>query len=111
MSAVTDGLISTLPDHSIFPPKGMMCDEHPDTPAFRRVQGETDSFGAEWIDLCQPCVNKHKSSSKLYAQGYCDWCYTEATDLRPRRDFEEGMYGRVYDVCGSCIDKDILDNA
>jgi hypothetical protein len=23
--------------------------------------------------------------------------------LRQRRDFEEGMCGRVYDVCGKCV--------
>ena len=24
---------------------------------------------------------------------------------RPRRDYEEGMTGRVYDVCGACVKK------
>ena len=27
-------------------------------------------------------------------------------DLRDRRDFEEGMTGRVYRVCGACVKKE-----
>ncbi len=36
-------------------PKGMMCDDHQDRPATHRVQGETDSFGCEYIDWCDEC--------------------------------------------------------
>ena len=39
-------------------PKGAMCDDHTDRPATRRVQGETDSFGCEYIDMCDECHDK-----------------------------------------------------
>lgn len=38
--------------------------------------------------------------------GTCDWCKKHADELKPRRDFEEGMNGRLYDVCQACIDKE-----
>ena len=34
--------------------------------------------------------------------GRCDWCKTEKTDLSSTRDYEEGMAGPVYRVCGEC---------
>lgn len=34
-------------------PEGQTCDLC-DDPATIRVQGETDSFGAEWCDWCEP---------------------------------------------------------
>lgn len=36
------------------------------------------------------------------AKGRCDWCKGDATDLRDRRDYDEGMCGPVYSVCGAC---------
>lgn len=101
MADVT-GPVSTLPGARMATPEGMMCDNHPDRPAVRRVQGETDSFGAEYIDLCQECLDELRKQDESRT-GRCDWCGQQATDLRPRRDFEEGMCGRVYDVCGDCV--------
>lgn len=80
-----------------------MCDDHPDRPAIRRVQGETDSFGCEFLDLCDECMAELRKHAQDARSGVCDWCHMEATDLRPARDYDEGMSGRVYDVCGSCI--------
>lgn len=106
MAEVT-GPISTLPGahHSV--PAGVMCDEHADRPATHRVQGETDSFGAELNDMCDECHAAYKremaETATERATGTCDWCGRSATDLRPRRDYEEGSYGRLYDVCGACI--------
>ncbi|MEL6236966.1 MAG: hypothetical protein AAFO57_00365 [Pseudomonadota bacterium] len=80
-----------------------MCDQHQDRPAVTRVQGETDSFGAEYIDMCQECREEFKRHKDEARHGPCDWCKTNATDLRPRRDFEEGMSGPVYQVCGACV--------
>ena len=40
-------------------PAGMTCDDHPHLPAAKRVQGETDSFGCEYIDMCQTCYDKY----------------------------------------------------
>lgn len=105
MSDVT-GPISTLPGSCHEHPPGAMCDSHPDRPAVARVQGETDSFGSEMIDVCQECMNeirKHREESRC---GCCDWCKSAATDLRPRRDFEEGMSGPVYNVCGACVKRE-----
>ena len=101
MADVT-GPISTLPGAVHSTPEGSMCDEHPDVPAVRRVQGETDSFGSEMHDLCQACVDELKTHSHEARWGFCDWCKKEVDDLRPKRDFEEGFYGPVYRVCGPC---------
>lgn len=87
-----------------------MCDGHSEVSAVKRVQGETDSFGAELNDMCQACYDQHRAEIEAYraeeATGTCDWCLSPATDLRKRRDFEEGMCGRVYDVCGACVKKE-----
>ena len=101
MADVT-GPISTLPGaiHNI--PDGTMCDEHPDRPAVRRVQGETDSFGSEMHDLCQECLDEIKKYAKEARCGFCDWCKNEVADLRPKRDWDEGSHGPVYYVCGPC---------
>ena len=84
-----------------------MCDDHPDRPAVARVQGETDSFGCEYLDLCQECLKKIRdyANSPEARSGHCEWCRTPATDLRDARDYEEGMAGRVYRVCGACIQR------
>ena len=99
----TSGPCSTLPGSSHSTPDGAMCDDHPDRPAAKRVQGETDSFGAEYYDLCQECVDEFKKSADENRNGKCDWCKCDATDLRDRRDYDEGMAGRVYRVCGACV--------
>ena len=103
MADVT-GPISSLPGsrHST----DQMCDEHQDRPAVARIQGETDSFGSEMHDTCQDCFNKHRQyEASRDRSGVCDWCGNESDRLSKRRDFEEGMSGRVYDVCGPCIKK------
>lgn len=96
------GPIRTLPGSLHKLPEGAVCDDHPDRPAVRRVQGETDSLGAELLDVCQECYNELIDMS--LSIGPCDWCGATA-ELKPRRDFEEGSTGRVYDVCQNCIDK------
>lgn len=105
MADVT-GPVSTLPGATMATPEGMVCDWHADRPAVRRVQGETDSFGAEYIDLCQECLDETTKHDEESRTGRCDWCGQQAPDLRPRRDFEEGMSGRVYDVCGACVKRE-----
>lgn len=64
----------------------------------------TDSFGSELLDCCQECVDEIRAYNRSAEArtGECDWCHNDATDLRDRRDYEEGMYGRVYRVCGAC---------
>jgi hypothetical protein len=110
MADVT-GPISTLPGASHSLPDGTKCDRHPRRKAVARIQGETDSFGCELNDMCQECLDKHRSYLKSpeaaeRRKGICEWCKSPADDLRDRRDFEEGMSGRVYRVCGACVKKE-----
>ncbi len=107
MADVT-GPISTLPGARHDLPDGTMCDEHPERLAVVRVQGETDSFGSEMNDLCRECLDKDREWEKSpeateWRKGQCEWCKSEATDLSDARDYEEGMAGHVYQVCGGCI--------
>lgn len=98
------GPISTLPGRSHDLPEGQKCDEHPDRPAVARIQGETDSFGCEMNDMCAECLAEYRewARSPEATTGKCGWCKQEATDLRWTRDYDEGMHGPVYQVCGAC---------
>ena len=106
MAAVT-GPISSLPGSQHNVPDNVMCDNHSKRVATHRVQGETDSFGCEMIDLCDKCYAKHRKAMVKYREeqaiGICDWCKNHAVDLRAARDYDEGMCGPVYQVCGPCI--------
>ena len=105
------GPCSTLPGRHHDLPEGTVCDQHPDRPAVARVQGETDSFGAELIDMCQECLDEdRREQAEADHSGVCDWCKNPASRVRPQRDYEEGMSGRVYDVCDACI-KRVNDEA
>ncbi|WP_024516969.1 hypothetical protein [Bradyrhizobium sp. Tv2a-2] len=109
MADVT-GPISTLAGAMHGVPDGQMCDRHPDRPAIARVQGETDSFGCEMHDMCKECLDDHRAyknspEAAERRKGKCEWCKNDATDLRDARDFEEGLSGRVYRVCGACINR------
>ena len=81
-----------------------MCDVHEDRPAARRVQSETDSFGCEYWGMCKECFEEHRNAPPNV--GMCDWCETPDQILRDRRDYEEGMHGRLYSVCKACIKKE-----
>lgn len=100
----TTGPLNTLPGAQHALPAGARCDDHPEIEAVARVQGETDSMGAELHDLCQVCVDRLKTRNRW--RGICEWCLHLATDLRFRRDYEEGMSGPVYEVCGSCVSEE-----
>lgn len=103
MSDVT-GPISSLPGSMHALPKDAVCDEHPGRLAVARVQGETDSFGCEMHDMCQECLDQYRADLReADTSGCCDWCGSHAPKLRPRRDYDEGYCGRVYDVCDDCI--------
>jgi hypothetical protein len=104
MSEVT-GPISTLPGTHRSPPAGTKCDHHPNRNATHRIQGETDSMGCEMHDLCDSCTKRFRAemASAAARTGMCDWCKCEAADLRPRRDYDEGLCGPVYQVCGACV--------
>ncbi len=103
MADVT-GPISSLPGSLHRPPKGMKCDDCSEAFATVRVQGETDSFGCEMIDLCDACRAKDLGQ-EVAAEAIpekCDWCKSMTTDARPTRDWEEGSCGPVYRVCSDC---------
>ena len=107
MADVT-GPVSTLPGQRKAAPAGMMCDDHPDRSAYRRVQGETDSFGAEFLDLCKECCDEIAAYEReeFEKEKYCEWCGKMKTHVRIHRDFEEGLAGRLYDVCMDCRRKE-----
>ena len=107
MAAVT-GPISSLPGSSHKLPAGSTCDEHDDRPAVARIQGETDSFGSEMIDMCQECFDKHNEyieaerRSRAVVPTHCEWHKGPGLNVSPMRDHDEGMHGRLYDVCSDC---------
>lgn len=93
------GSVHKLPDKTV-------CDTHPDRLAVIRLQGETDSFGAELNDMCQECLDEHKKYlSEEDTSGKCDWCKTDVQKRVTTRDYEEGLAGRLYYVCVPCINK------
>ena len=93
---------SFLPGQVMSTVAGAMCDDHPDRPAYKRIVGETDSFGSELIDLCQACYTAHINHVPEPITGPCAWCKKPSDNLKPTRDFEEGLHGPVYDVCPGC---------
>lgn len=107
MADISNGPVSTLPRSVQETPLKAKCDEHPDRDAVKRIQGETDSFGCEYLDMCQECYQAHIEESKNHDHsGCCDWCKQHSDRLYAHRNIEEGNYGRVYQVCSPCIDKE-----
>lgn len=101
----SNGPVSSMPG-SVSPVlEGEMCDEHPDRPAVRRRQGETDSFGCEYFFVCQECDDALKLALQTPVNGYCEWHTGEGEDIRPMRDYDEGSCGRLYNTCRACRDK------
>jgi hypothetical protein len=98
------GPIASLPGARHRLPKGATCDFHPERLAVARIQGETDSFGSELIDLCQECLDEDAKEERTRDRsGVCDWCKNHQPELRDARDHDEGFYGRVYRVCTPCL--------
>lgn len=105
MADVSHGPVSSMPYSRHELPEGAVCDQHPKRKAVARVQGETDSFGCEYNDVCRQCLKEiqdYRNSAEART-GMCEWCSRQATDLRDARDYDEGMAGRLYRVCGACI--------
>ena len=98
---------STLPGAYYSVPVGTTCDRHPDRLAVARVQGETDSMGAELNDMCEGCLAAYREDVRNEnTSETCDWCKRPASRRAWRRDTDEGMYGPVYQVCRPCIDRE-----
>lgn len=104
MADISRGPVSSMPYSRHDLPAAAKCDRHPRRKAVARIQGETDSFGCEYNDVCRECLTEiqdYRASAEARS-GACDWCGKEATDLSDARDYDEGMAGPVYRVCGSC---------
>ncbi|MDO8425297.1 MAG: hypothetical protein Q7T01_02170 [bacterium] len=95
---------TTLPGSVRRVPDGQACDDCY-KPATHRVQGETDSFGAEWADLCDECGTRERERRRKDCAGNCDWCKEHTNALTSTRDYDEGTHGPVYHVCKWCCDK------
>lgn len=104
MADVT-GPISSMPGSTHRPPHGTDCDNHKGRQATVRIQGETDSFGSEMHDLCAECAAPILEHAKKPRIGFCEWCKGEG-EIKQYRDMDEGMAGRLYDVCSACRKKD-----
>ena len=102
------GPVSSMPGSSHEFPAGSMCDMHEDRPAVKRIQGETDSFGCEYVLMCSECYDEHRKyrEEQFKQEERCDWCATMKTGLRDHRDYDEGMSGRLYRVCSDCIHRE-----
>ncbi len=106
------GPIGTLPGSSHHRvPQGQTCDEHPERLAVKRVQGETDSFGSEQIDMCEECFVRFQKErekeleNKSTVPHYCEYGNHMALNVAQRRDPEEGSAGRLYSMCSACHTK------
>ncbi|WP_425065081.1 hypothetical protein [Reyranella sp.] len=100
------GPTSTMPGSSHRLPDDATCDLHLDRPAVARIQGETDSMGAELNDMCRECLDEHRAYVRnADTSGTCDWCKQHAPKRFNRRDYDEGMAGPLYQVCRGCIDR------
>ena len=108
MADVT-GPVTTFPGSLGKVPDGTMCDDCSEHLATHRIQGETDSFGAEWYDLCDDCLEEdcRVRREKANEGGVCEWCNEESAPLVPARDYDEGCDGPLYDVCLDCRDRQI----
>ena len=105
--ADTIGPTSRMPGSAHTLPEGATCDRHPDRAAVARIQGETDSMGAELNDMCQQCLDEDREFLRTFdTSGACEWCGNFSPKRSNRRDYDEGMAGRIYLVCRPCIDRE-----
>lgn len=93
-----------MPGSSHRLPYGAKCDNHSDRLAIVRLQGETDSMGAELNDYCGECRDAVLRDLHNPKAGLCDLCNQVKDDLAKWRDPDEGVAGRVYDACKGCRD-------
>ena len=89
---------------------GTTCEEHPDVPAIKRICSEADSFGAEYMNFCQPCWDNYQQGLKEKEEDPEQWdtcteCKKKAPRLISYRDMDEGMHGPVYEHCEECHSK------
>lgn len=87
------------------PASTLSCDNDSNL-AVVRIQGETDSFGAEYEYLCDLCYEQYKEEIAEQGPmvGHCDHCGKEHR-LIHWRDPGEGLCGPVYTICEGCASK------
>ena len=88
-----------------FKPDGRDCDHgNCDQTARHCVVGETDNMGSELIYLCDEhyIATKAAHDEKQKSLHVCDICKTLSEDCIKMRDPEEGLTGRLYDMCPDC---------
>lgn len=104
----SSGPVSSMPGSSHAFPEGSVCDDHADRPAVARIQGETDSFGCEYVLMCAECRDAFWAfrDQERQVEKYCDWCRTMQKSVVPHRDMDEGSAGPLYNVCSKCIAKE-----
>jgi len=81
-----------------------MCEDHPDRPSVIGIIGERDSFGTEYVYLCEPCFQEHVATEEKYyaIKRRCDRCSSLAI-LSCFSDPED--HDICSDICNKCRDK------
>ncbi len=100
--------MSELPGRHCTVAPDSTCDEHTDRVAVKCIQGETDSFGAEYIYMCAECYAIYAAEVAAVdpdAVGHCSWGNHSGQGIRPMRDHDEGSSGPVYYACRACRTK------
>ena len=95
---------------------GKFCstDGHEAVLGVRALVVDSDSFGSDYAVLCEECClaeaaeTKQRNEEQLAnPSNTCDWCKTKNVFTYRHRDIEEGSHGAVYDVCQTCINKEL----
>lgn len=84
--------------------EGAICDDC-GAPATITIQGDTDSFGAEYMEFCEDCHERweEESKEKTDTSGHCEWCDQMSNSRTLARDPTEGEYGPLYYICIGCL--------
>lgn len=88
---------------------GDKCDHHPLVVAVKRICTEADSFGCEYSNLCQVCLDEREKALEAIKNDPSKWerckCGNSEPSLISYRDPDEGMSGPVYEHCSKCHEK------
>ena len=81
---------------------GLNCLNHPDVLAVVRICTESDSFGSEYENYCQECMDQPMPEDEEVEEECCPECGLMNGPIYPYRDPDEGSHGRVYYQCKVC---------
>lgn len=87
---------------------GTNCDEHSERKAIKRICVEADSFGAEYSNMCQECLDEFNAYKQQKIDDPEQWdtcphCKNLVPQLSSFRDPDEGSHGPVYHRCPDCV--------